>query len=104
MSISYCVYILYSVSLDKYYTGQTDDIGKRLGSHKSGISPYTSKAKDWGLVYTEQFSSRKEALARENEIKKKKSRRYIECLIGQRQGVASVSFHKARPIPKRQNP
>jgi putative endonuclease len=77
----YCVYILYSKQVDRYYVGQTDDIGKRLLSHLSGASKYTSIAADWIEVYSEVFESRVEAIKRENEIKRKKSRKYIEWLI-----------------------
>lgn len=64
--------------------GQTDNIDIRLDSHARGISPYTAISDDWKLVYSEQFDSRKEAIKRENEIKKKKSRRYIEWIISKR--------------------
>ena len=82
--LMYFVYILYSRSADRYYVGQTENVESRLESHGSGISPYTSHAKDWRLVYTEEFAIRQEAIRRENEIKRKKSRRYIEWLIGQK--------------------
>jgi putative endonuclease len=75
-------YILYSATINKYYVGQTDNIENRLRSHHSGISPYTKIANDWQLVYSESFQTRKEAIQRENEIKRKKSRLYIERLIG----------------------
>jgi predicted GIY-YIG superfamily endonuclease len=52
-----------------------------LKSHLAGISGYTSVAKDWKMVYTEIFETRIEAIKRENQIKKKKSRKYIEWLI-----------------------
>jgi putative endonuclease len=45
------------------------------------MSPYTSIANDWRLVYTEEFEDRTSAIKREREIKKKKSRKYIEFLI-----------------------
>ena len=72
------VYILYSKSLDRYYVGHSEDLNKRLASHLAGISPYTSVAKDWQLVFKEELNSRSEAIRRENEIKRKKSRKYIE--------------------------
>ncbi|MBS1979110.1 MAG: GIY-YIG nuclease family protein [Bacteroidetes bacterium] len=78
----YFVYILYSKSADHYYVGETDNIDKRLQSHQSGISRYTSIAKDWSCVYSEAFEQRVDAIKREREIKAKKSRRYIEWLIG----------------------
>lgn len=75
------VYILYSCVLDRYYIGQTADLEDRLYRHKNSGSKSTKKASDWRLVYSEEFISRREALIRENEIKKKKSRVYIEKLI-----------------------
>ena len=80
----YYVYILYSKQVDRYYVGQTEDVGKRIQSHLSGISKYTSIANDWIEVYSEVFETRKEAIKRENEIKEKKSRKYIEWLIQSR--------------------
>jgi putative endonuclease len=78
------LYILYSKQVDRYYVGSTDDIQKRLQSHLSGISRYTAIAGDWVVVYSESFESRHEASKRELEIKKKKSRKYIEWLISKR--------------------
>ena len=75
------VYIIHSKTANKYYVGQTENLEKRLISHLSGISKYTSISTDWILVYTESFATRNEAIRRENEIKKKKSKKYIEWLI-----------------------
>ncbi len=75
------VYILYSKSKDKYYVGQSDDLKVRLASHNTGKSPYTAIASDWALVYFEKYVSRTESRKRENEIKRKKSRKYIEWLV-----------------------
>jgi putative endonuclease len=79
--MSYYVYIIYSKQLDTYYTGQTNNIETRLNNHLSGISKFTARAKDWVLVHHETFNSRTEAIQRENAIKKKKSRKYIEWII-----------------------
>ena len=76
------LYIIYSSKLDRYYVGHTSDIEVRLVQHNSGISSYTSKANDWKLVYQEQYQNREEAHKRELTIKNKKSRKYIEWLIG----------------------
>jgi putative endonuclease len=75
------VYVLYSTETDRYYTGQTEDLGARMKSHEAGISPFTSTAKDWKLVYFEEYKNRTDAIKREIAIKKKKSRKYIEWLI-----------------------
>ncbi len=77
----YQVYILYSPGLDKFYVGQTANIADRLFRHKNSGSKSTKAAKDWELKYTESFESRAEAVRRELEIKKKKSRVYIERLL-----------------------
>jgi len=79
------IYIIYSKKADRYYVGQTDDIANRLLAHQSGISKYTSIADDWILMYSELFETRNEAIIRENEIKKKKSRKYVEWLISEKE-------------------
>ncbi|MDP2687623.1 MAG: GIY-YIG nuclease family protein [Aequorivita sp.] len=80
--MEYLVYILYSHELDRYYIGHTAaPIAERLKRHLSNHSGYTSKTKDWVLIYTEGYHSKKEAYARELDIKGKKSRKYIENFI-----------------------
>ncbi len=75
------VYIVYSQLLDKYYVGYTINLEKRITEHNTGISSYTAKASDWVLKYSESYPFREAAIAREKEIKNKKSRKYIEWLI-----------------------
>jgi putative endonuclease len=53
----------------------------RLLRHNSGRSKYTKFGVPWQLVYLEEFKNKTEAYRRELEIKKKKSRNYIERLI-----------------------
>ena len=75
------MYIIYSKSCNRYYIGQTQNIENRLYRHNNSGSKSTKKAKDWELVYTEYFINRSLAVARELEIKSKKSRVYINLLI-----------------------
>jgi len=77
----FTVYILYSSKLNRYYVGYTENITQRIQQHNSGISTFTSAANDWHLKYSETFNSRNDAHKRELEIKKKKSRKYLEWLI-----------------------
>ena len=79
--MSFFVYILYSSAIDQYYVGHTGNLEGRLFRHNNSGSKATKKAKDWVLKYTEKYSSKAEAVNRESEIKKKKSRKYIEWLI-----------------------
>ena len=84
MSVSdqhFYAYILYSKKLDKYYVGSTMNIKNRLKYHLASSGGFTSKAKDWEIKYAEAFDSRSEAIKRELQIKKWKSRKMIEKLI-----------------------
>ena len=74
-------YIIYSASLNQYYIGHSEKLEDRLSRHINSGSKATKKANDWKLVYTESFETRSEAYRREVEIKKMKSRQYIEKLV-----------------------
>ena len=75
-------YILYSKTLDRYYVGHTEDAPEeRLRRHLSRHDGFTGKAKDWAVVHTEGYPSKKEAYARERQVKAWKSRTKIERLI-----------------------
>ena len=74
-------YIIYSSAINKYYVGSCQDVHQRLQDHLNSRSKYTKVAKDWELKYFETFQTRSEATQRELQIKKMKSRKYIENLI-----------------------
>ena len=76
--MSYYVYILYSKVLDKYYIGQTNDVGKRLERHNKGYEKFTSRGIPWELKGFKEFETRKEAIKEEKRIKNFKSRKRIE--------------------------
>ena len=81
----FTVYILFSPHSDRYYVGQTEDIEARLIEHnrpdRNGRE-YTRKfAGPWNLVWQEAHATRSEAMAREKEIKKWKSRKALERLV-----------------------
>ena len=75
------VYILQSMKDFSFYIGQCDDLDKRMSKHFDGFSKYASGKRPWRLVYFEMLGSRSEALHREKQIKKMKSRKLIEQLI-----------------------
>ena len=77
----YYTYILYSPSIDKYYIGYTQNLELRLERHNSQWGKFSSRGIPWQLVYKEEFESKSDAIKRELEIKRKKSRRFIESLI-----------------------
>jgi len=77
------LYILYSLSSDKYYVGYTSDPNRRLEEHNtSEMTTYTSKHRPWVLkaVYLcGELES--DAIRIERFIKKQKSRNLLERLI-----------------------
>ena len=77
-----CCYILYSLKLNKYYVGSTTDIERRLEEHNRGKEKFTKTGLPWRLVYKEEFGELRQARQREYYIKKMKSRKFIEDLIG----------------------
>ncbi|SDQ01244.1 putative endonuclease [Mucilaginibacter sp. OK268] len=79
--MEFYVYILYSSALDQYYVGHTEDLQNRLFRHNNSGSKSTKKASDWVLKHQETYPTRAAAIGRETEIKRKKSRKYIEILI-----------------------
>jgi len=81
IAMTYCLYIIYSPFLDQFYIGHSQDIDDRIFRHNNSGSKATKKSNDWKLVYTEIFNTKAEAMRRELEIKRKKSRKYIEWLI-----------------------
>ena len=76
------IYIIFSKKLDKYYVGACIDLQRRLYEHNIGHSKFTSLRLPWIYKYSESFATLPLAKKRELEIKKKKSRIYIEKLIG----------------------
>ncbi|KXH79700.1 GIY-YIG nuclease family protein [Chryseobacterium kwangjuense] len=83
----YC-YILYSEFLEKYYIGHScEDLQERLRKHLADHKGFTSKSKDWIIIYFEVFSSKSQAYKREREIKAWKSKVMIQKLINQSEKI-----------------
>ena len=76
------VYILRSLVNDRFYIGSTNDLNRRLKEHARGKTKSTRFTKPFELVYKEMYNTSLEARRRERYIKKKKSRKFIEWLIG----------------------
>ncbi|WP_071884235.1 GIY-YIG nuclease family protein [Niastella koreensis] len=78
------MYILYSEKLNKYYIGACINMERRLYEHNIGHSKFTSLGIPWKLLYTEQFEDLDAAKKRELQLKRMKSRKYIEELISKK--------------------
>ncbi len=68
--MSFWIYIL-KCSDNSYYTGHTDDLEKRILEHQTGQMSgcYTSSRLPVELVFSQDFTTREEALAAELRIK-----------------------------------
>ncbi len=75
------VYILYSESRDHFYIGSTADVQQRISRHNAGATSSTKTGRPWVVVYTKTLPTKTIALIRENQLKRKKSRVYLESLI-----------------------
>jgi putative endonuclease len=78
------IYILYSAKLGKFYIGYSADIRDRLAKHNRSLKGFTAAGKPWKLIYTEEFTSKKEALMREKQLKKWKNKERISQLIARK--------------------
>jgi putative endonuclease len=79
--MAYFVYIIQSLADGTYYVGSTQDVDNRLERHNQGRSQYTKPKRPWQLVHFEEYSDKSDAIKRENEIKRRKSKNYIDSLI-----------------------
>jgi putative endonuclease len=65
----YYVYILHIKKTGRYYTGQTQNLAKRLQKHTRGETKSIKNRGEVELVYIERYSTRAEAMKREKQIK-----------------------------------
>ncbi|SMD45033.1 putative endonuclease [Aquiflexum balticum DSM 16537] len=78
----FCVYILYSKSIDRFYIGYTENMESRLDQHNKNVfkGSFTDRAEDWELYHLIPDLSENIAKLIEKHIKKNKSRTYLENL------------------------
>lgn len=62
------------------YTGYTNSIMRRFQEHSSGRGARYTKGKDLRLVFFQKFRSRRDAMAREREIKKMPKRKKVSLI------------------------
>lgn len=87
----YFVYALYNADNKKIYVGQTIDLKTRVSEHNKHVhtGSYTSRFDgEWKLFYSEMFSSRKEALIREKQLKSYRGREFLKNRFIRRSPVA----------------
>jgi len=80
----YTVYIIYSERIDKYYIGFSSNVQERLCKHNRNSKGFSSSGRPWIMVYSEVFDNKKDAMAREIQLKSWKNRERLEGLIKSR--------------------
>jgi len=80
--MNYCVYILYSEKINKFYIGSSSNIESRFEFHNSSLNRiWTKRGQPWKLKRTIDCKDNSEALKLELKIKRMKSRKYIEEIV-----------------------
>ncbi len=74
----FIVYILYSHSLQKFYTGFTADLEQRMGFHNADANTFTKKGIPWAVVASFECPDKTAAMLLEKQIKKNGAQRYLE--------------------------
>ncbi len=73
----YYVYMLKSIDFeDRYYTGFTEDIEKRLDCHNSGSVFHTSKYRPWKMLSYVAFDDKQKAYDFERYLKSHSGRAF----------------------------
>jgi len=81
--MSYFVYILKSDSAGKYYIGCTNNVERRIIQHNAGYSKATKAGIPWVVKRVEEFPTLAQARQREAQIKRMKSGKWIDQLLGE---------------------
>jgi predicted GIY-YIG superfamily endonuclease len=67
--VSFWIYILCCAD-SSYYTGHTDNLEQRIGEHQNGLcGGYTASRLPVELVFSQECTTREEALTAERQIK-----------------------------------
>jgi len=68
--------------LIKIYVGYTSNLEQRMNSHNVlATKGWTIKYRPWRLIHYEEYSSKKDAMLREKELKSHKGRDFIRNVI-----------------------
>ena len=76
--MSFYVYVLKSVTDEKWYTGCTNDLRKRFNQHQKGQVTSTKKRLPVELIYYEMCLNQEDAYNREKYLKSGMGKRYIK--------------------------
>ncbi len=75
------VYILKSEKIDRFYTGYTENLERRLKEHNHGKTCSLKAYLPLRIIYSEEFPTKQEAFRRELQIKKYKGGEAFKRLV-----------------------
>ncbi len=75
-------YVLKSENFEKFYTGYTENLDKRLMEHNEGLNYYSKRYIPWNIIYFETFKLKEEAIRREKYFKIAAGRKWLKKNIG----------------------
>jgi putative endonuclease len=86
----YYVYIL-QLSNNQLYTGQTNNLKRRLSEHKSGKVTFTSQRLPVGLIHYEAYMLKSDAMRREKYLKTTEGKRFLHQQV--RDYLVSIDYY-----------
>ena len=81
-----------------FYTGHTEDLEQRIAQHNTGMLPgFASDHRPLGLVWSQEFPARYEALAAERQIKGWSRAKKMALIQGDWLRLAELAKKKGSP-------
>jgi len=81
LNIMFYAYVLKSIDHDYYYKGHCQDLNNRLLQHNSGMTVSIRPYIPFKIIYSEEFATEHEAIAREKYFKSSAGRRFLRKVI-----------------------
>jgi len=99
--VTFHVYIL-QCSDGSYYTGHTENLEKREAEHQCGeYCGYTSTRLPVQLLWSQECSTREEALAAEQQIKGWNRKKKEAMMRGDWKSVQQIAWGTNNPLPEK---
>jgi putative endonuclease len=74
----FSAYIVQSEKTKRYYIGSTEDLTNRLNEYNFGETKSIRSGIPWKLLHIEKYKTRSEAIKKEQQIKARGAKRYVE--------------------------
>ena len=81
LHLVHCVYVLFSKTDRKLYTGMSSDLETRLIDHHNGRVESTAPRRPLTLVHIEYYLSKHDAVRREKYLKTTKGKRALKIML-----------------------